>query len=106
MNRSLIAGLAALTMLAGMALTGSAQTGPESPCITGAKWHYAQAAHWMNHDDQDFHVKAGDALVRLNDLGADCNGWDQDATRPGPDGSGDAASQDALQSSVQAGRAT
>ena len=89
-----------------LAITTAQDAGPESPCIAGAKWHDAQAAHWMNHDDQDFHLKAAQALREMEANGGDCNGWNLDATRPGPDGNNDAASSDSLQSSIQAERTT
>jgi len=76
-----------ITMLIlSFALTSSAQVGPESPCISGAKWHYKQASHWLNHNDQIWHQQAAESLLKLNELGDPCTGWEQDATRPGPNG--------------------
>lgn len=89
---------ASIGAVAGVA--AQSDVGPESPCIAGAKWHYRQAAHWLSHDDQAWHVGAGDALLKLNDLGESCNGWDQDATRPGMAGDGSASQADEVSQSV------
>ena len=74
--------LSALMLLVSYALTSSAQEGPESPCITGAKWHLTQATHWWaseGGDSQAFHAAAADSLLRLNDLGDGCQDWQLDA---------------------------
>lgn len=102
MNRILMLGLS-LCILAGIALAQSDME-PESPCIAGALWHDAQAYHWLNNVDQEWHFRAAQALEDAADHGGTCDNWQQDATRPGIDGRNDVASQDALGSqAMQAG---
>lgn len=99
--------LALLTasILVSVALTSNAQTdGPPGPCQQAATWHLHQAMRFSQHDDQDFHLGAAQAAGQLAALGDDCNGWEQDATRIGPNGDGSATQADQAQAQMAVGK--
>jgi len=67
------------------------------PCLDAAVWHLHQAMQFSLAVDQDWHRGAAAAAVDLDGLGDSCDGWQDDASRPGPDGDGSADGADALQ---------
>lgn len=97
--KAVLWGMAGLLGLVVFGLSdGSAQE--QSPCQQAAVWHLHQALRWSISEDQDFHRGAAQAALDLDNMGNDCSGWENDATRPGIDGDSSAAAGDALQAKM------
>lgn len=84
---------ASVGAVAGVAAQSDAM-GPPGPCQEAAIWHLHQAMRFSQHDDQAYHVGAAQAAQQLAALGDDCQGWQEDATRPGINGDGTATQAD------------
>lgn len=76
-------------------------TGPMVPCQEAATWHLHQALRFSQHDDQTYHLQAANAAMQLKDLGDNCDGWKDDAMRPGLNGDGTATQADQIQAATK-----